>query len=84
MQIRTREAIVADILRIALEAARTSRILRSANLSYDQFRNYMPILAERGLVQKTDETVWITTPKGREYLAAYSSLSAIDQLNILQ
>ena len=84
MPIRTREAIAADILQTALEATRTSKILRNANLNYDQFKNYMPILAERGLVQKSNETVWITTPKGREYLAAYSSLCAIDQLSILQ
>ena len=80
---RTKEEISADILRIAQEPANATTILRSANLGYAQYLSYTQLLLERGLIERLDRTTWLTTDKGRRYLAAYSSLSAIDQLGII-
>jgi predicted transcriptional regulator len=81
---RTKEKISADILSIALEPANATTILRSANLGYVQYLSYTELLLERELIERLDRTTWLTTDKGRRYLAAYSSLTAIDQLGIVR
>lgn len=80
--VRSRETIIADILLIASEPARTSRIIAKANLGYEQFKSYTQMLQDKQLIRKVDQTVWLATRKGRDYLAAYAALNEVMQTGI--
>ena len=69
--------IIADILQIAVEPAKSTHIQYRANLAYDQFLSYMRFLQQRGLIEKQKGRTWLITERGREYLLVYSHLQRI-------
>jgi len=73
---RSREMIVTDMLKAALEPIRKTHIMYKANLSYDQLVQYIQYLAVRQLVE-TRDGLWVTTSKGREYLQHYQMIEQV-------
>ena len=74
---RPREAVFADILRIATEPARSTEIIYRANLASGSFLSYMRFLQSKRLVEKRKDRTWLTTDKGKEYLFVYSHLQRL-------
>ena len=69
---RGRLEIVKDVLSIAAVRVRKTRIMYQANLSYTQLEKYLGVLLERGLVQCDDESCYLITWRGKEFLQMYS------------
>jgi predicted transcriptional regulator len=74
--IRSREQIIADMLKLVMEPSKQTFIMFRANLSYTQLRLYLDYLSKRQLVIRRDG-MWIATDKGREYLAAYAAMTRL-------
>jgi predicted transcriptional regulator len=76
--------IIADILKIAAQGARKTRIMYVANLSYDLLEKYLEeTTMSLGFVQRTADGYGITE-KGRAFLERYtqfsSKYSSVEQL----
>lgn len=74
--IRSREQIIADMLRLVMEPSKQTFIMFRANLSYTQLRLYLDYLSKRQLVVRRDG-MWIATDRGREYLTAYAAMTRL-------
>jgi predicted transcriptional regulator len=74
--IRSREQIIADMLRLVMEPSKQTFIMFRANLSYTQLRLYLDYLSKKQLIFRKDG-LWIATEKGREYLAAYTAMTRL-------
>jgi predicted transcriptional regulator len=68
---RRRVDIVADVLDVAVEGAKKTRIMRSANLSHDLLKKYLEDAVGLGLLRANDGS-YETTEKGREFLKLYA------------
>ena len=67
--------ITADILRIAWNGAKKTRVVYGANLNFKLLNEYLFKLKEAGLVTYSSEDRLIeTTAKGREYLKQFDIL----------
>jgi predicted transcriptional regulator len=75
-QYRTRLQIVADIIEIARNGSRKTRIMYQGNLSFDLLQRYLQMLVNYGLLQTQagDSSTYIATEKGLQFLEAYSGL----------
>ena len=71
---RSKHDIVADVLGELREPKVTTRIMYGANLSYHQVKYYERLLAERGIIQKTNDSKWTLTEKGRKLLELYTAV----------
>ena len=67
---RTKLDIMADILAIASEEAKKTKVAYSANLNFTRLSGYLPYLVDKGLIEKTDWG-YKTTEKGKEFLRDY-------------
>jgi len=65
--------ICAEILNIAREGARKTRIVYRANLNFTIVKNYLRRLTEWDLLKK-DGAEYKTTEKGTEYVRQYQAL----------
>lgn len=71
---RTRDGIIAEILRYALKGTLPTPIIHRCNMSYPMLYNYLNCLTESGLLEKTkiklrknrEREFFITTEKGRK------------------
>jgi predicted transcriptional regulator len=72
---RHRVDIIADILRIAAEGARKTRIMYVANLSYSILDKYLEETTDLGFVQAGMNRYEITE-KGRTFLEKYTEFSS--------
>lgn len=64
--------IIADILRVAKENAKKTRIMYQANLSYKVLQRYLAELVEASLICFEDEKrCYMLTNKGQKFLDAY-------------
>lgn len=69
---RSRLQIVADILFVAENGAKKTRIMYQANLSYDLLKRYLAEALEADLISiNKDERSYITTQKGKAFLKKY-------------
>ena len=68
--------IAASILDIAKNGSRKTRIMYLGNLSFDLLLKYVDLLINLGLMQIVDgpEKTYITTEKGRQFLADFQEL----------
>jgi len=74
---RDRTAIIAAILDTTTTMSSNSDIVYKARMSFNQIRDYMPLLLERGMVEKTNRNdceAYLTTEVGRKYLTAYKQI----------
>lgn len=64
---RTKEEIIAEILRSACRKASKSRIMYDGFLNYSQLEKYLAYVLGAGLITK-DGNLYSITDKGRDYL----------------
>jgi predicted transcriptional regulator len=65
--------IVRDILSVASANVRKTRIMYQANLSYYQVEKYLHNLLEQGLLKHNENSCYLITIKGMEFLELYDS-----------
>ena len=75
MKYRHRVDIIADILRIAHDGAKKTRIMYIANLSYRLLEKYLTHTVDLGFVQANNEG-YEATEKGRMFLQKYTQFSS--------
>ena len=68
---RDRLQIVADILHIANDRAKKTRIMYQANLSYRLLCRYLSEVVDAGLVKPEDDDCYVLTAKGKEFLSRH-------------
>jgi len=68
---RRRLEIVRDMLSAASVKTKKTRIMYQANLSYRQMEKYLNSLLESGLVECEDDSFYLITGKGKEFLQMY-------------
>lgn len=68
--------IYADILKLAANGAKTTKLVYQANTNFTNIKNYLEMLSEKGLVEFYDGHVH-TTEKGIEYLERYEELMLV-------
>ena len=68
---RRRLEIVRDMLSAASVKTKKTRIMYQANLSYRQMEKYLNSLLESGLVECEDDSFYLITWKGKEFLEMY-------------
>lgn len=77
-QYRDRLEITANILEIAKEGSRKTRIMYQCNLSFELLQKYLKRLEQLELVQTSDtnngERIYYVTPKGQQFLADFYEL----------
>ena len=75
-QYRSRIQIAADILEIARNGARKTRIMYMGNLSFDLLQKYLDMLVKFGLVEVHGgaEKSYLATDKGRRFLDDFYEL----------
>jgi len=66
--------ICAEILQIAKDGAKKTRIVYGANLNFKIVEKYLRRLIENGLLDMMDERRFITTRKGAQFLKQYRVL----------
>jgi len=73
---RSRTEIAANILEIARDGSRKTRIMYLGNLSFDLLQKYLGMLVELGLLEMRsgDEKTYVATEKGRKFLDDFNEL----------
>jgi len=65
--------ICAEILKVAKDGAKKTRVVYRANLNFTSVKNYLRRLMDGGLLKK-DGAEYKTTEKGTEYVRQYQAL----------
>ena len=75
-QYRSRIRIVADILGIARQGSRKTRIMYQGNLSFDLLQKYLDMLVKHDLLETSGDSKksYVATEKGRRFLEDYHEL----------
>lgn len=73
---RSRFEILADILRLAREEAKKTRILYQANLNHAQLQRYLAFLTDKGFLERQDNPHirYKTTEKGLKFLSMFQKI----------
>jgi len=80
-QYRSRIQIAADILEIAKDGSRKTRIMYQGNLSFDLLQKYLDMLVNFGLLDvRGSEKSYIATEKGRRFLEDYRELQKYSEV----
>jgi predicted transcriptional regulator len=81
-QYRSRIQIAADILEIAKDGSRKTRIMYQGNLSFDLLQKYLDMLVNFGLLEVRGgaEKSYIATEKGRRFLEDYRELQKYSEM----
>jgi predicted transcriptional regulator len=79
---RSRSEIVAQMLASAreIEGVTKTRIMFVAYLSYAQLQEYLKLLLENGLLERTPDNKYRTTDKGIKMLDAYQKVNELAHL----
>ena len=76
--------IIATILEASNGGVGKTKLLTQANLTSSQFRKYIDILIQKGLLTELGEgghLSYRTTTRGLKYLALYNSIRSVAYLN---
>jgi len=65
--------IVVDMLSVAVEKAKKTRIMYQANLSYRLVEKYLGHLLNSGLLERDDDSFYKVTCRGKEFLQMYTN-----------
>jgi predicted transcriptional regulator len=81
-QYRSRIQIAANILEIAKEGSRKTKIMYLGNLSFDLLQKYLEMLVKYNLleVQGGTEKSYIATEKGKQFLEDYYELQKYSEI----
>jgi len=63
--------IVKDMLSIVVVKSKKTRIMYQANLSYKLMEKYLGSLLESGLVECVEDSFYVITSRGKEFLQMY-------------
>ncbi len=63
--------IVRDMLIVASERCKKTRILYDAHLNYRLLEKYLGVLLENGLLEPVDDLFYLITSKGKYFLQKY-------------
>ena len=63
--------IVRDVLSVASEKKRKTRIMYEANLSFRLMEKYLSSLLEGGLLERVEDSFYVVTSRGKEFLQLY-------------
>lgn len=63
--------IVSDMLSVAIESSKKTRILYDAHLNYRLMEKYMKVLLENGLLKAVENSCYLITRKGKDFLQNY-------------
>ena len=63
--------IVRDMLSVATEKSRKTRILYDAHLNFRLLEKYLKILLENDLLETVDDSFYLVTCKGKNFLQNY-------------
>lgn len=75
MRYRSRLAICANILKMAQNGAKKTRIMRLAFLSYPRLKAYLELLTEAKLIEfRKEEGSYYTTVMGKRFLKLFSEM----------
>lgn len=75
---RSRLEIISTILRTAMEGATKTKIMYMSYLSYEQSKEYLQFLQERGLLEyKSEEEVYRITEKAIRFLKTAQEMNEI-------
>ena len=72
--------ICSDILRVARGGANKTRIVYQANLNFQIVKKYLNRLVDGGLLRPS-ENMFITTPKGVQFIEQYTAISRTNFYN---
>ncbi len=76
MKYRDRIDIIADMLNVAIDSARKTKLMYQANLSYNVMQKYLGEITKASLVMYQSNTQsFALTPKGQEFLDYYREYS---------
>jgi len=81
-QYRSRIQIAADILEIAKNGSRKTRIMYLGNLSFDLLQKYLDLLVNYELLEiigRSDRS-YVATSKGKQFLEDYRELQRYSQM----
>ena len=81
-QYRSRLQIAADIIEIAKDGTRKTRIMYLGNLSFELLQRYLDMLMSFGLIQVQggNGRGYIATEKGRHFLEEYRELRRLSEM----
>jgi len=79
-QYRSRLQIAADIIEIAKDGTRKTRIMYLGNLSFDLLQRYLDLLLGFGLIQVRNGRGYIATEKGLHFLEEYRELRRLSEM----
>ena len=81
-QYRSRIQIAADILEIAKEGSRKTKIMYLGNLSFDLLQKYLEMLVNYELleVHGSPDKSYIATEKGKQFLEDYYELQKYSEI----
>jgi predicted transcriptional regulator len=81
-QYRNRLQIAADIIEIAKNGSRKTRIMYLGNLSFELLHRYLEMLVNFGLIQTRDgdSSTYVATEKGLQFLERYTELRRYSEL----
>jgi predicted transcriptional regulator len=81
-QYRSRIQIAADIIEIAKDGSRKTRIMYQGNLSFDLLQKYLDMLVNFGLLEIRGgaEKNYIATEKGQRFLEDYRELQKYSEM----
>jgi predicted transcriptional regulator len=79
---RNRIQIAADILEIARNGSRKTRIMYLGNLSYELLRKYLDLMVKSQLLELEGRSkqCYVTTKKGRSFLEEFAELQHYSEL----
>jgi len=81
-QYRSRIQITADILEIAKNGSRKTKIMYLGNLSFDLLQKYLDMLVNYELldIHGSSDKSYIATPKGKQFLEDYRELRKYSEM----
>jgi predicted transcriptional regulator len=81
-QYRSRIQIAANILEIAKNGSRKTRIMYLGNLSFDVLQKYLDLLVDFGLleVRNGEKRTYVATEKGRGFLEDFYELQKYSEI----
>jgi predicted transcriptional regulator len=78
---RSRIQIAADILEIAENGCRKTKIMYLGNLSFDLLRRYLDMLATHDLIEhRSSQNSYVATDKGKRFLEEYHELQKYSEM----
>ena len=76
LRVRSRQDIMADVLRLVQEPQLKTHIMYKVNLSFEQSQNYFELMVSNGLIHNTSNK-WSITEKGRRFLQLYDEAEKV-------